>query len=333
MANIIKAKHEILNQGGNEGATKHIEKIGRVCYKSEEKICDGSDVKFVNMLCSRQHTAMLEHSNFVFEVSHDLYKKIKDYRDERGNTFFKMTEIDSTTHPLFRKGRYLVSASVRTINNSGFGELIDILKEINPALVYNDSLDYFVPGDKYCAELVKDVAELPYVTREEIMTHTYISIKFTCDRGVTHELVRHRPVAFAQESTRYCNYAGDKFGNEITVIDIEEGLKLNKTVVAGLADGTITMNDIESFIAEWKSAIEDAEKHYMRLLEIIKIPEMARSVLPNSTKAEIIMTANLAEWIWIDGLRTAPAAHPQMREVMIPAINEIKQTYGQYFEK
>ena len=176
MASIIKAKHEILNQGGNEGATKHIEKIGRVCYKSEEKICDGSDVKFVNMLCSRQHTAMLEHSNFVFEVNYALYEKIKKYRDERGNTFFKMTEIDDPTHPLINSGRYLVSASVRTINDSGFGELIDILEEINPVLAYNESPDYLVPESKFHAELVKDVAELPYVTREEIMTHTYISI-------------------------------------------------------------------------------------------------------------------------------------------------------------
>lgn len=210
--NIMKSSYEILtsiSDGGIE-ELKHIERIGRVCYKSEDKISEDGETakKFVKMLIDRGHEAMIEHSS--------------------------------------------------------------------------------------------------------------LSVKFTVDRGVSHELVRHRIASFAQESTRYVNYSLDKFGNEINVIDIASGIELDAKM-NGTPDSIIDV-----ILHEWIGAMEDAEKHYMRMIELGATPQIARSVLPNSTKTEITITANYREWRNFFKLRTAQTAHPQMREVTIPLLKELQ---------
>ena len=199
--NILKAGFEILtpiSEGGIE-ELKHIEKIGRVCYKSEGNITeDGESAKkFVKMLIDKGHEAMIEHSS--------------------------------------------------------------------------------------------------------------LSVKFIVDRGVSHELVRHRIASFAQESTRYVNYSLDKFGNEINVIDINEAINLDNKMKNMNADM------IEEIINEWLLAMIHAEKHYMRMIKLGATPQIARSVLPNSTKTEITITANYREWRSFFKLRVPNTAHPSMR--------------------
>lgn len=135
---------------------------------------------------------------------------------------------------------------------------------------------------------------------ESVIEHAGFSVKFICDRGVTHELVRHRLAAYSQESTRYCNYSKDKFNNEITVIKplfFDEGTVEYRT---------------------WERACEYAEESYFHLLESGATPQQARSVLPNSLKTEIVMTANLREWKHVFDLRCSDKAHPQIRQIMIP---------------
>ena len=210
--NILNPSFEILtpiSEGGIE-ELKHIEKIGRVCYKSEGNITeDGESAKkFVKMLINRGHEAMIEHSS--------------------------------------------------------------------------------------------------------------LSVKFVVDRGISHELVRHRIASFAQESTRYVNYSLDKFGNEINVIDIRNGIILDNKMK------NMDARTIELIINEWLLAMEDAEKHYMKMIELGATPQIARSVLPNSTKTEITITANYREWRNFFKLRVPNTAHPQMREVTIPLLNELK---------
>ena len=210
--NILKAGFEILtpiSEGGIK-ELKHIEKIGRVCYKSEGNITeDGESAKkFVKMLINRGHEAMIEHSS--------------------------------------------------------------------------------------------------------------LSVKFTVDRGVSHELVRHRIASFAQESTRYVNYSLDKFGNEINVINIDNGINLDNKMK------NIEANTISAITSEWYLAMEDAERHYMTMMELGATPQIARSVLPNSTKTEIIITANYREWRNFFKLRVPLTAHPQMREITIPLLKELK---------
>ena len=211
--NILKAGFEILtpiSEGGIE-ELKHIEKIGRVCYKSEGNITeDGESAKkFVKMLINRGHEAMIEHSS--------------------------------------------------------------------------------------------------------------LSVKFVVDRGVSHELVRHRIASFAQESTRYVNYSLEKFGNEINVIDIRNGIDLDNKMK------NMDSDTISAIMGEWCLAMEDAEKHYMKMIELGATPQIARSVLPNSTKTEITITANYREWRNFFKLRVPNTAHPQMREVTIPLLKELKR--------
>ena len=141
-----------------------------------------------------------------------------------------------------------------------------------------------------------------------------------CDRGITHEIVRHRIASYSQESTRYCNYAGDKFGNEITVIDITGGFEYD------LQKET----DLKKYEA-WMRAMENAEKSYFEMLELGATPQEARSVLPNSLKTEIVITMNLRSWRNFFRLRCDQHAHPQMREVANIALAIFKEKLPVFF--
>lgn len=164
----------------------------------------------------------------------------------------------------------------------------------------------------------KFVAMLIRNGHEAMIEHSFLSVKFTVDRGVSHELVRHRIASFAQESTRYCNYAKDKFGAECAFIDLEPGIMLDNKMKK------MSGEEIALVMAEWTSAMEDAERHYMRLLELGATPQIARAVLPNSIKTEITVSANYREWRNFFKLRVPADVHPQMREVTIPLLRELK---------
>lgn len=203
---IIKAGYEILDPLNGEEILKKIERVARVCYKSEEKIGEGTAEKMVRALVKSKHEAMLEHFSF--------------------------------------------------------------------------------------------------------------SVKFIVDRGVSHELVRHRVASFAQESTRYCNYGHE---GEITVIApcfwswSKDGINYN----------------------EWLSACEMAESYYLSLLEMGATPQEARAVLPNSLKTEVVMTANLREWRHFFSLRACGSTgkpHPQMLEVAVPLLKEVKSLIPVVFD-
>jgi len=140
---------------------------------------------------------------------------------------------------------------------------------------------------------------------EAMLEHGSISVLFICDRGVSHELVRHRMASFAQESTRYCNYSKDKFGNELTFIE------------------PCFWHEREYKYEDWERAVLEAEDSYFELLDIGASPQEARTVLPNSLKTEIVMTANYREWRHFFKLRCAEAAHPQMRELTRPLLREL----------
>lgn len=146
------------------------------------------------------------------------------------------------------------------------------------------------------------VSKIRSINHESVLEHGAITVRFVCDRGVSHELVRHRVASFSQESTRYCNYSKDKFGNEITVID-------PRPAFPDMTERTFT---------SWKLSCEYAEAAYFDMLNEGAKPQLARDVLPNSTKTEVVMTCNPREWRHVFKLRCAEAAHPQMREVMLP---------------
>lgn len=149
---------------------------------------------------------------------------------------------------------------------------------------------------------------------EAVIEHGSLSVRFICDRGVSHEIVRHRIAAYCQESTRYCNYANDQFNGEITVI---------KPIFFGVDTPVYRI---------WKRCCETAEIAYLDLLNEGCSPQEARSVLPNSLKTEVVMTADIREWRHFIKLRNSPAAHPQMREVAGMLAVLFKDNYPVFFE-
>ena len=149
---------------------------------------------------------------------------------------------------------------------------------------------------------------------ESVLEHESITVRFVCDRGVSHEIVRHRLASYSQESTRYCNYSGDRFGSGLTVI---------KPYFLKEKTGAYT---------SWITAMFVAEKEYFAMLNWGCTPQEARSVLPNSTKTEVVMTANLREWRHFLKLRTAKAAHPQMRELTVPLLHELQRQIPVVFD-
>ena len=155
---------------------------------------------------------------------------------------------------------------------------------------------------------------------ESVIEHENITVRMVCDRGITHEIVRHRIASYSQESTRYCNYAGDKFGNQITVIDLAGGFQYDLDNEADRAKYEV-----------WTDAMEYAEKAYFRMLELGATPQEARSILPNSLKTEIVMTMNLRSWRNFFRLRCASNAHPQMIEVANIALKEFKEKLPVFF--
>ena len=156
---------------------------------------------------------------------------------------------------------------------------------------------------------------------ESVIEHEAVTVRFVCDRGVTHEIVRHRIASYSQESTRYCNYTSDKFGNAITVIDIAGGFSYDLN----------SPEDRKKYDI-WKRSMEESEKAYFEMLEAGATPQEARSVLPNSLKTEIVITMNLRAWRNFFRLRVDKAAHPQMREVAGIALKEFKEKLPLFFE-
>jgi len=149
---------------------------------------------------------------------------------------------------------------------------------------------------------------------EAVLEHASFTVKFIVDRGVSHEIVRHRMASYCQESTRYCNYSKDDFCNEVTFI-IPEYLEVG-------SQGMKT----------WMECMEACENAYFKMLDIGHTPQEARAVLPNSLKTEVVMTANLREWRHFLKLRCSKAAHPQIREVAIPLLKELHELIPVVFD-
>lgn len=149
---------------------------------------------------------------------------------------------------------------------------------------------------------------------EAVLEHCSFTVKFICDRGVSHEIVRHRLASYCQESTRYCNYSKGSFGGEITVIK-----------------PCFLVEETDGWYA-WKRTCQVAEDAYFYLLDQGCSPQEARAVLPNSLKTEVVMTANIREWRHFLRLRTSPAAHPQIREVAIQLLRLLQEKIPVLFD-
>lgn len=162
------------------------------------------------------------------------------------------------------------------------------------------------------APFVRKIAQVK--KHRSVIEHVSVTVRFICDRGISHELVRHRLASFSQESTRYCNYSKDKFDNQLTFIR------------------PCFCNDHGSWYEIWATTLAFIESQYLYLLKRGASPQEARAILPNSLKTEVVMTANLREWHHVLSLRTATAAHPQMRELMLPLLAEFTAWMPEIFD-
>lgn len=296
---LIKPNFEIWDQEeGLEGIYKQIERAGRVCYKSEDKITETPAGEFVNRMIKSGHGAMLEHGT--------IYLKAK-------TTVYGGMGSETVECPLdkYTKNPY----SVVTGDNTFIPNYLYVTTNLR-VLVENKWFD-----------------DLKYQCEPTEFHDKRITVKFICDRGVSHEFVRHRVFSFAQESTRYCNYSKDKFGNELTFIipcslDLEEGNYRYEGVLKSSKEECIpviysptedraynTLSGCEGFFLQ---SLSDSEIQYFKLLDKGWIAQQARAVLPNSLKTELVMTGFTKDWEHFFKLRDAGSAHPQARELAHP---------------
>ena len=339
---VIKPYHEHMSKYGLT-PYQFIEKIGRTCYKSEDKITEDSAVKFVQGLVKRKHLAMIEHYwvHLKYTGSVEDLKKGFEMFAECDSSFRESTDILRYAY-ITKSYDTFLSAPLRVFFDmvSSMYNYDLVAKPINPVVdemlscignyfpeifpqcfSYRNTIHFrIMQEEEFCTELFSQMEGMPdSIINEELMKHTTHTVLFVCDRGVSHELVRHRPCSFAQESTRYCNYSQNKFGEEITVI------------LPFFFDTGMGTNSNSLVYEAWKYSCEVAERKYFELLNYGATPQEARSVLPNSLKTEIIMTANEKEWQHIVDLRakdvTGPA-HPQMKEIMYPWYEELKEMTG-----
>jgi thymidylate synthase (FAD) len=285
---LIKPSFEIREQpSGLEGVYKQIEGAGRVCYKSEDKIAEGTAKAFVDRMIASGHGAMLEHGTVYLKCKTEVINRYIHPEDGEEEDFNKLEKYEYNSYSVTNDdGIYLyVTTNLRV-------------------LVENDWLD-----------------DLQYICEPTEFHEKRITVHFVCDRGVSHEFVRHRVMSFAQESTRYCNYSKDKFGNELTFIQPcwldDERLKLY-----GPYHTVIRDKSLESiFIA----SLNNAEKDYIDLIDLGWKPQEARAVLPNSLKTELVVTGFVSDWNHFFDLRargTTGAPHPQAKELAEPLMKE-----------
>lgn len=284
---IIKPSFEIWDQEeGLEGVYKQIERAGRVCYKSEDKITETSAREFVERMIKSGHGAMLEAGTIYLRYD---FKAREDSNRVACNLWSKYKEN-------------IYSKAVQAQPIPGVPDGFVAITTNYRVLLQNGWLD-----------------DLQYLCEPTESHEKRITVKFICDRGVSHEFVRHRVFSFAQESTRYCNYSKDKFGNGVTYIlplwcenvnpeDYERNSKLMYN-----ANGSLTDNEI-NFLC----GLYDTESRYLKLLENGWTPQQARAVLPNSLKTELVMTGFASDWEHFFKLRDAGSAHPQARELAHP---------------
>lgn len=278
-----------------------IEKVGRTCYKSEDKITADSAAKFVGNLIKRGHEAMIEHWSLIFRF--EQYAEFTNFMESKQSMELEgyQFKLRVTDHEIDGDRRCIVSGNMRAwrdyikawVNKCAIipAHLFTIIRD-NP--IFFPEYQDWIPETSPAYLIPITVHDL---THEERQVHQDVTVKFTCDRGVSHELVRHRVASFAQESTRYCNYGQDKFGNEITVIR-----------PSWCKDDSVVYKS-------WRNGCTLAESAYFIMLAEGATPQEARSVLPSSLKTEVIVTMNLDGWNHFFGLRCAPSAHPDMVEV------------------
>lgn len=295
----IEPSVEIIQQEpGIDGMMKIIEMAGRTAYKSEDHITEDSAKRFVKMLKDKKHGAALEHGTCYLDIPKEVWNDLVDDHD--------LNFIDCPYQWFGYSGLtddYIhLTTNYRVLVEHGYESLLDGMVE---------------------------------PTEEDFENEIFkrrITVKFTCDRGVSHEFVRHRVFSFLQESTRYCNYGKDKFGNQITFIiprwihDIQEEIASTVDSATGLSreyfrdyQTDVLMNNlttVDRTVSSYMDTLQAIEDCYLDMtMEDGLKPQQARQILPNALKTELIMTGTIEQWEGFFKLRCAPSAHPDAKHL------------------
>ena len=308
---IVDPSFTLLDDLDRHSLASRIEYCGRICYKSEHRIEEGSAIPFVRKMAEHGHNSVLEMGVVTLAVSCGSAEQITAY-------FFcqpKYLHIDRVSET-----QLLITGSIRAYREMLLFHPSDPITQAIAAYL-NKRHPYFFEGllDTIGKDIPSSIVigkmgldQVEQLGAGQLARHRFLAVRFIVNRAVTHELVRHRPCTFLQESQRYCRYSDDKFGNEVTFIK------------------PLFFSEQSAEFALWQKAMEEMERQYLLLLQTSSA-QAARTVLPNSCKTEIIVYANLAEWQHILELRTSKAAEPSMREVMIPLQEELRHRFPSVF--
>lgn len=316
---LIESKAELLKQGeGLQGIYQMIELAGRTCYKSEDKITDSSSVDFVKRMITSGHTAMLEHGTVYLYL--EVTPENSSTREESPSGLFSSPYT----------WREIVSQVVAKYNANPYSRVVT--RQDGDIERNYITTNYRVLLENVLAD------DLKYICEPTEYHERRISLKFTTDRGVSHELVRHRVFSFAQESTRYCNYSKDKFGNELTFIipfwaNIGEGNYYKgemDSFYVWMVNGEYLNTQTEHQSVElFLNSLKWAEDYYIRMLNEYNLsPQQARQVLPNALKTEIVMTGFMSDWKHFFDLRllgTTGKPHPDMLQLSTKAVAVLEE--------
>ena len=277
---LIKQSFEILDQQcGLEGIYKQIERAGRTCYKSEDKITEDSAKEFVDRMIKSGHGAMLEHGTVYLAIPISEWRCTDDYRDSYISNPYSNVN-DSLVDWENNEGTVYITTNLRVLVENG----------------WLDDLQYICEPTEYHEKR--------------------ITVKFITDQGILREFTRHRVFSFAVESTRYCNYSKNRFSHEITFI--QPNWISDKDIENYHMDfGYFTDQDTNHITAvnRFISALKNAEYFYMELIKLGWKPQQARNILPLATKCDMVMTGFVSDWEHFFELRDATSAHPQAQEL------------------
>lgn len=287
---LIKPSFEIWDQQeGLEGIYKQIERAGRVCYKSEDKITEDSAKEFVERMIKSGHGAMIEHGTVYLRIPYGTMDDAGEFYNEHIVARY-MDNPYSIVNGNIEDDYWYVTSNYRVIIENGW------------------------------------LGDLKHLCEPTEFHEERITVKFICDRGVSHEFVRHRVFSFAQESTRYCNYSKDKFQGVTYIqppwldgdISNEDGSKFND-VYTDIYLHTLTTaeNAYLDLLKQWDNKVPD-KRFKSGYKNNPWTPQQARAVLPNSLKTELVMTGFVSDWEHFFKLRDAGSAHPQARELAHP---------------
>lgn len=298
----------------NNQIEEQIERCGRVCYKSEGKIAQGSAHSFIKAIIARGHESVLEMAQLHLDLKLSSIAPLQRFL-EHNPRFFSIDNIDAED-----KGHFLLSGNPRAFRDIArtfptlklVKEVMRLLSDTYPRLFEDLAPKHGWAKQDGIAVKLLPVQALSALSPVVVKRHRTALFNIITNRAVTHELVRHRIASYLQESQRYCRYSEDKFGNEVTFIEPcfhEKGSPEYKI---------------------WQEAMEFAEAKYLELLKTSS-PQAARNVLPNSCKTEIMVHATIEEWQHIVRLRTSPAADPAMQQTMHLVHKQLQAAFPDFF--